>query len=88
MIRSRTTYAILVLAILSLWASAAQANSMRCGVHLVSSGGRTGPTMYEVLKKCGEPAERAGLVWIYDRGGRIYRLSFDSRSLLVNIRSG
>ncbi len=88
MILSRTTYAILVLAILSLWAGAAQANSMRCGVHIVSSGGRTGPTMYEVLKKCGEPAERAGLVWIYDRGGRIRTLSFDSRGLLVNIRSG
>ncbi len=88
MILSRTTYAILVVAILSLWAGAAQANSMRCGVHIVSSGGRTGPTMYEVLKKCGEPAERAGLVWIYDRGGRIRRLSFDSRGLLVNIRSG
>ncbi len=85
---SRTTYAILVLAILSLWAGAAHANSMRCGVHIVSAGGRTGPTMYEVLKKCGEPAERAGLVWIYDRGGRIRTLSFDNRGLLVNIRSG
>ena len=71
----------------SLWSAPAEANSMRCGQHLVSAGGRTGPTMYEVLKKCGEPNERAGLTWIYEQRGRVRVLTFDSRGLLVNIRS-
>ena len=87
MIFGKTTYAILLLVTLSLWAGSAQANSMRCGQQIVSSGGRTGPTMYEVLKKCGEPKERAGLVWIYEQNGLVRRLSFDSRGLLINIRS-
>jgi hypothetical protein len=43
--------------------------------------------MYEVLKKCGEPTERAGLRWIYERYGRVHTLSFDSGGILVNIRS-
>ncbi|MGI9327734.1 MAG: DUF2845 domain-containing protein [Pseudomonadales bacterium] len=84
----KTSYALMILAVLTLWTETAQANSMRCGQHIVSSGGRTGPTMYEVLKKCGEPAERAGFVWIYEKNGRIRKLSFDSRGLLVNIRAG
>jgi hypothetical protein len=87
MMLGKITYAILVFAALSVWAVPVQANSMRCGQHIVSSGGRTGPTMYEVLKKCGEPNERSGLTWIYEQRGLIRTLTFDSRGLLVNIRS-
>ena len=87
MIYGKLTLAMIAFALTFLWATPAEAKSIRCGQHIVSSGGRTGPTMYEVLKKCGEPKERAGLTWIYEQRGRVRVLTFDSRGLLVNIRS-
>jgi hypothetical protein len=45
------------------------ADSMRCGTHIISSGGLHGPGKYEVLKKCGEPAVRSGNTWIYEQSG-------------------
>ena len=60
--------------------------SMRCGTHIISSSERRGPDKYEVLKKCGEPTNRAGNTWIYklpggatrvvvfDQSGRISRI--------------
>ena len=47
----------------------ALADSMRCGTHIISSGGRHGPDKYEVLKKCGEPTARSGHSWIYEQPG-------------------
>ncbi len=47
----------------------ALADSMRCGTHIISSGGLHGPGKYEVLKKCGEPAVRSGNTWIYEQSG-------------------
>ncbi len=44
------------------------AGSMKCGQHIISDGGRTGPGTYEVLKRCGEPAFRQGNTWVYERG--------------------
>ncbi len=44
------------------------AGSMRCGSHMISDGGRSGPITYEVLKRCGEPAFQQGNTWIYERG--------------------
>ena len=43
------------------------ADSTRCGRHIISSGQKTGPDKYEVLKKCGEPTTRAGNTWIYEK---------------------
>jgi hypothetical protein len=45
------------------------ADSTRCGRHVISSGQRQGADKYEVLKKCGEPATRAGNVWVYKKSG-------------------
>ncbi len=44
----------------------AYAGSMRCGQHIISDSGRTGPGMYEVLKRCGEPTARQGNTWVYE----------------------
>ena len=59
--------------------------SIRCGTNLIhSGGGRGSSTMYEVLKKCGEPVAKQGNTWIYVQGtmqrtltfsnGRVYRI--------------
>jgi hypothetical protein len=48
----------------------AYAGSMRCGQHIISDSGRTGPGMYEVLKRCGEPTARQGNTWVYEKGSR------------------
>jgi len=51
--------------------------SMRCGTHIISSGSVRGTGMYEVLKKCGDPTERFGSVWIYQRGSAKYTVHFN-----------
>jgi len=64
----------------------ALAGSMRCGTHLISTGGLHGPGKYEVLKKCGEPTARSGDTWIYDRpGGVKYVVVFDAAGYLARI---
>ena len=77
--------AVLILAMFA--AHCANAGSMRCGVHLISDGGRHGPGKYEVLKKCGKPTFRQGNTWIYDKGGSQPKkiAHFDDRGLLIRI---
>ncbi len=65
--------------------TSASAGSMRCGVHLIQDGGRNGPGKYEVLKKCGEPTERFGNTWIYERLGNRYILTFKDNGQLAKI---
>ncbi len=48
--------------------------SMRCGTHIISVGGRSGPSQYEVLKKCGAPKDRAGNIWTYEQPGGATRV--------------
>ena len=61
------------------------AGSMRCGSHLISTGGLHGPGKYEVLKKCGEPTVRSGDTWIYENGGVKYVVVFDAAGYLARI---
>ena len=62
------------------------AGSMRCGSHIISTGGLHGPGKYEVLKKCGEPTMRSGDTWIYDKpGGVKYVVVFDASGYLARI---
>jgi hypothetical protein len=62
------------------------AGSMRCGSHMISTGGLHGPGKYEVLKKCGEPTVRAGDTWIYDRpGSEKYVVVFDASGYVARI---
>lgn len=78
---------IVSLALLAVLApSPARADgSMRCGQHLVTGGQRHGPMQYEVLKKCGEPKERLGYTWIYEKRGKIYNVIFDFSGRLMRI---
>ena len=60
--------------------------SMRCGTHIVTAGQRHGPDKYEVLKKCGEPTEKYGNTWIYDKSGSPkYVVFFDQSGRLMRI---
>jgi len=62
------------------------ADSVRCGSHILSTGGRHGPDKYEVLKKCGEPTTRAGNTWIYDKSNVSKNvLVFDASGRLMRI---
>ena len=63
----------------------ALAGSMRCGSHIISTGGLHGPGKYEVLKKCGEPTVRSGDTWIYENGGVKYVVVFDAAGYLARI---
>jgi hypothetical protein len=64
----------------------ALAGSMRCGTHIISTGGLHGPGKYEILKKCGEPTVRSGDTWIYDKpGGVKYVVVFDAAGYLARI---
>jgi len=59
--------------------------SMRCGRHLIhSGGGKDSAGMYEVLKKCGEPEAKYGNTWIYVQGSMRRTLTFrDGRLFLI-----
>jgi len=62
------------------------ADSMRCGSHIISSGGTHGPGKYEVLKKCGQPAARSGDTWIYEQPGGSRRVVvFDASGYVASI---
>jgi hypothetical protein len=65
--------------------TASASGSMRCGTHIISSGQRKGTSKYEVLSKCGEPAERFGNTWIYKRGSATYEVHFNSSGDLIRI---
>ena len=69
-----------------LFMQTALAGSMRCGTHIISTGGLHGPGKYEVLKKCGEPTIRSGDTWIYDKpGSKKYVVVFDAAGYLARI---
>ena len=69
-----------------LFAATSLADSMRCGTNLIQSGQRHGGGKYEVLKKCGEPTERMGNVWIYERGRQSRAVHFDDAGRIQRIR--
>jgi len=64
------------------------AGSMRCGWHIISDGGRNGPGTYEVLKRCGEPTDRQGNTWVYERANKKrYVIDFDDSGEIASINS-
>ena len=68
-----------------LLAQPALASYLRCGVHLIEAGGRSGPGMYEVLMKCGAPTVRFGTTWIYKRQGTTKIVRFNDAGQLTSI---
>ena len=78
---------ILLLALLAMQ-SLASDRSMRCGTHLIYAGGGSDSAwMYEVLKKCGEPATKNGSNWIYQQGNMSRILTFNFKGRLQLIES-
>ena len=64
----------------------AEARSMRCGTHVISTGQRSSPGMYEVLKRCGEPKARYGNTWIYEKSSSVsYKVTFSSNGQIQSI---
>lgn len=64
----------------------ASARSMRCGTHVISTGQRSSPGMYEVLKRCGEPDSRYGNTWVYKKSSSVsYVLTFSSNGQIRSI---
>jgi len=88
MIKTSVTVATLAFGCL-FFAQPALAN-LRCGSHLLETGGRHGPGMYEVLMKCGTPTERLGNTWIYKQQGSTQIVHFNDSGRLsrVETRSG
>ena len=82
----KSTLIVASVFLFALMPEPALADSMRCGTHLISTGGRPGPGKYEVLKKCGEPTIRSGDTWIYDKPGSVkYVVVFDAAGYLARI---
>jgi hypothetical protein len=62
--------------------------SIRCGTYLIyGGGGKDSTSMYEVLKKCGEPEAKNGNTWIYIQGSMVRSLTFNYEGKLATIES-
>ena len=87
MTKKRALGGISAVALMLLADPALSGGSMKCGIHLIHAGGRHPPSKYEVLKKCGEPTERYGNTWIYEKGSTRRILRFDESRMLATIDS-
>ena len=75
---------VLVTAITVLLTASAEADSMRCGAHVIEDGELHNiPTMDEVVKKCGQPSSRESSTLYYKNKGK--RLHFDTDGRLISI---
>jgi hypothetical protein len=62
--------------------------SIRCGTYLIyGGGGKDSASMYEVLKKCGEPEAKNANNWIYVQGSMLRVLTFNYEGRLATIES-
>ena len=84
--KNRIWYSLAIASLLATLSFDAAATTMRCGTHVIQGGGRHGPTMYEVLKKCGSPSERHAYFWLYKFNRSVYRLNFSSQGILNSIQ--
>lgn len=84
--KSKWIVASIILLSTLLMELALAADSIRCGTHIITAGGRHGPGKYEVLKKCGEPTSRSGNTWVYEQHGGVRRVVvFDASDNLARI---
>ena len=79
--------AALIMSVATTMAHASD-KSMRCGRNLIHAGGiKDSASMYEVLKKCGEPEAKMGDSWIYVQGNVRRTLTFGHQGRLQRIES-
>ena len=81
----KTLLITLIAGFSTLMLQSVYAGSIRCGSHIISDGGRSGPGTYEVLKRCGEPTAREGNAWVYDKGKKRYVIVFNDSGLVSSI---
>ena len=55
--------------------------SMRCGTHLITTGGKNRIPAAEVERLCGSPYSKSGSTWLYIKGNQVYRLKFSGDGL-------
>ena len=82
----KTLLITLIAAFSMLMFQSVYAGSMRCGSHIISDGGRTGPGTYEVLKRCGKPTFRQGNSWVYEKGKKRYVIVFKDSGQISSIK--
>ena len=74
----------LVAATTLLFTISVNADSIRCGSHLIEDAElHNAMTMEEVIKKCGQPSSRKGSMLYYKKKGK--RLDFDTNNKLMSI---
>ena len=82
----KMTKLVLVLTITLLFAPTIQAESMRCGTHVIEEGQLHNIiTIEEVIKKCGKPTSRTASRLYYKEKGK--ELHFDTEGLLMSIQN-
>ena len=76
--------AVLIPAVTLLFTVSVNADSIRCGSHIIEDGGlHEEVTIEEVLKKCGKPSSREGSMLYYKN--KCKRLDFDTEGRLMSI---
>lgn len=81
----KMTKPVLILAITLLFTPGIQADSMRCGSHVIEDADlHKALTIKEVIKKCGQPSSRKGNKLYYKKKGK--ELQFDTNERLMSIQ--
>lgn len=82
----KMTKVLLTAAITLLLTTNVNADSIRCGSHVIEDADlHKAMTMEEVIKKCGQPSSRKGSMLYYKNKGK--RLDFDSNNKLMSIHN-
>jgi hypothetical protein len=80
----KTKKMVLIFAITLLFTPGVQADSMRCGTHVIEDADlHKALTIKEVIKKCGQPSSRKGNKLYYKKKGK--ELHFDTNERLMSI---
>ena len=78
------TKTVMLIIISLLFTSGVNADSIRCGSHIIEDGALHNiPTIEEVLHKCGQPDSREGNRLYYKKKGKV--LDFDTEGRLMAI---
>ena len=81
----KKTKPVLILAITLLFTPGIQADSMRCGSHVIEDADlHKAMSIKEVVKKCGQPSSRKGNKLYYKKKGK--ELHFDTNERLMSIQ--
>ena len=80
----KVTTLLLCFAVTLLFTLSVNADSIRCGSHVIEDADlHKIVTMEEVIKKCGQPSSREGSKLYYKKKGK--RLDFDTNDRLISI---